>query len=35
MISQSDFPVKVKAETKIGRKMDTNRDTHNTFTDFT
>ena len=30
-----DFYVKVKSQTKIGRQMDTDRETHNIFTDFT
>ena len=30
-----DFYVKVKSQTKLGRQMDTDRETHNTFTDFT
>ena len=36
VVSQSKFSVLVKGQTEIlGRQMDTDRDTYNTFTDFT
>ena len=34
-MSQSDFPVTVKGQTKIGRQVNTDRVKHNTCTDFT
>ena len=33
-MSQSDFPVTVTGQTKIGRQVNTDRVKHNTFTDF-